>query len=97
MKEAAKKGDKAVCIILAKEIIGARKTINKIHTSKAHLNSIQMQMKNQLCKYTFCNLSYNFLNKTSSLFILFSLLIQYRTKSCVLKLKTKFTKKNVTL
>nr|CAG4650519.1 EOG090X0EF4 [Sida crystallina] len=48
LKEAAKKGDKDVCIILAKEVINARKAINKIHTSKAHINSISMQMKNQL-------------------------------------------------
>lgn len=51
LKEAAKKGDKAVCIILAKEVIRARKAINKIHTSKAHLNSVQLQMKNQLGEY----------------------------------------------
>jgi division protein CdvB (Snf7/Vps24/ESCRT-III family) len=50
LKEAAKKGDKGVCTILAKEIIRARKAIAKIHTSKAHLNSIQLQMKNQLGK-----------------------------------------------
>ncbi|XP_069695765.1 charged multivesicular body protein 3 isoform X2 [Periplaneta americana] len=48
LKEAAKKGDKGVCTILAKEVIRARKAIGKIHTSKAHLNSIQLQMKNQL-------------------------------------------------
>ncbi|XP_071440892.1 charged multivesicular body protein 3 [Hetaerina americana] len=48
LKEAAKKGDKDVCIILAKEVIRARKAIGKIYTSKAHLNSVQMQMKNQL-------------------------------------------------
>lgn len=48
LKEAAKKGDKDVCVILAKEILNARKHITKIHTSKAHLNSIQLQMKNQL-------------------------------------------------
>ena len=50
LKEAAKKGDKDVSVILAKEVIRARKAITKIHTSKAHLNSIQMQMKNQLGK-----------------------------------------------
>lgn len=50
LKEAAKKGNKDVCIILAKEVLRSRKTINKIITSKTHLNSIQMQMKNQLCK-----------------------------------------------
>lgn len=48
MKEAAKKGDRAVCVILAKEVLRARKAITKIQTSKAHLNSIQLQMKNQL-------------------------------------------------
>nr|CAG4635095.1 EOG090X0EF4 [Alona affinis] len=48
MKESAKKGDKDVCIILAKEILNSRKAISKIHTSKAHINSISMQMKNQL-------------------------------------------------
>ncbi|VVC33464.1 Hypothetical protein CINCED_3A009590 [Cinara cedri] len=48
MKEAAKKGNKDVCIILAKEILRSRKTINKLYTSKTHMNSIQMQMKNQL-------------------------------------------------
>lgn len=48
MKEAAKKGDKDVCKILAKEIIRARKTCNKLYTSKAHMNSVSLQMKNQL-------------------------------------------------
>ncbi|KAK9501795.1 hypothetical protein O3M35_012463 [Rhynocoris fuscipes] len=54
LKEAAKKGDKAVCTILAKEILRARKAVNKIYTSKAHLNSIQMQMKNQLATLRVC-------------------------------------------
>ncbi|EFN87651.1 Charged multivesicular body protein 3 [Harpegnathos saltator] len=48
LKEAAKKGDRDVCKVLAKEIIRARKTCNKIYTSKAHLNSVSLQMKNQL-------------------------------------------------
>lgn len=48
LKEAAKKGDKDVCKILAKEIIRARKTCNKLYTSKAHMNSVALQMKNQL-------------------------------------------------
>ncbi|KAH0951873.1 hypothetical protein HN011_001283 [Eciton burchellii] len=48
LKDAAKKGDKDVCKILAKEIIRARKARNKICTSKAHLNSVSLQMKNQL-------------------------------------------------
>ncbi|KAL0811458.1 hypothetical protein ABMA28_009858 [Loxostege sticticalis] len=48
LKEAAAKNDKQVCTILAKEIIRSRKAISKIYTSKAHLNSVQLQMKNQL-------------------------------------------------
>ncbi|KAL5283102.1 CHMP3 family protein [Megaselia abdita] len=48
LKQSAAKGDKESCVILAKEIVRARKSINRIHTSKAHLNSIQLQMKNQL-------------------------------------------------
>lgn len=48
LKEAAKKNDKDVCKILAKEIIRARKACNKLCTSKAHLNSVALQMKNQL-------------------------------------------------
>ena len=47
MKEAAKKGDKDICLIYAKEILNARKAVSKIYTSKAHINSISMQMKNQ--------------------------------------------------
>ena len=50
LKDAAKKNDKDSCVVLAKEIVGARKTINKIQVSKTQLNSIQMQMKNQLCE-----------------------------------------------
>lgn len=48
LKEAAKKNDKEVCTILAKEILRSRKAVNKIYTSKAHINSVQLQMKNQL-------------------------------------------------
>lgn len=48
LKQAAAKGDKDTCTILAKEIVRARKAVNRIYTSKAHLNSVQLQMKNQL-------------------------------------------------
>lgn len=51
LKQAAAKNDRDTCIILAKEIVGARKAINRIYTSKAHLNSVQLQMKNQLGEY----------------------------------------------
>lgn len=53
IKDAAKKGDKDVCRILAKEMIHSRKAINKMYSSKAQLNSVEMQMKNQLGKYKF--------------------------------------------
>lgn len=48
LKEAAKKGDKDVCRMLAKELVQSRKAITRIYTSKAHLNSVQSQMKAQL-------------------------------------------------
>ncbi|CAK9794854.1 Charged multivesicular body protein 3 [Anthophora plagiata] len=48
LKDAAKKGDKDVCKILAKEIIRARKACNKICVTKTHMNSVSLQMKNQL-------------------------------------------------
>ena len=37
LKEAAKKGDKDVCMILAKEVVHARKTVNKLHAAKVSL------------------------------------------------------------
>ncbi|PVD30545.1 hypothetical protein C0Q70_09813 [Pomacea canaliculata] len=48
LKDAAKKGDKDTCRILAKEIVHARKAISRIYASKAHLNSVQLSMKQQL-------------------------------------------------
>jgi len=48
IKDAAKKGQKDVCQILAKEIIQSRKAVNKIYSAKAQLNSVEMQLKNQL-------------------------------------------------
>lgn len=48
LKQAAKKGDRDTCTILAKEIVRSRKATTRIYTTKAHLNSVQMQMKNQL-------------------------------------------------
>lgn len=48
LKDAAKKGDRDVCKVLAKEVVRARVACNKLHTSKAHLNSVMLQMKNQL-------------------------------------------------
>ena len=48
LKDAAKKGHKDVCTVLAKEIVRSRKAVNKIYASKAQLNSVEMSMKNQL-------------------------------------------------
>ena len=48
LKDSAKKGEKESCRILAKEIVNSRKAVNRINTSKAHLNSVQLQMKQQL-------------------------------------------------
>uniref|UniRef100_T1IIU6 Charged multivesicular body protein 3 n=1 Tax=Strigamia maritima TaxID=126957 RepID=T1IIU6_STRMM len=48
LKDAAKKGDRDVCIILAKEVMRSRKQISKIYASKAQINSVIMSMKNQL-------------------------------------------------
>lgn len=48
VRDAAKKGQKDVLPILAKEIVRSRKAVNKIYASKAQLNSVEMSMKNQL-------------------------------------------------
>ncbi|XP_069488284.1 charged multivesicular body protein 3 isoform X2 [Ambystoma mexicanum] len=48
IKEAAKKGQRDVCIILAKEMIRSKKAVSKLYASKAHMNSVLMGMKNQL-------------------------------------------------
>ena len=50
IKDSAKRGERDACRILAKEIVKADKQINKLYASKAHLNSVQMSMKHQLCK-----------------------------------------------
>lgn len=48
LKDAAKRGDTDVCKILAKEVVRARKSVSRIHTSKAQINSVQMSMNHQL-------------------------------------------------
>lgn len=47
-KKAAKKGDKDVCLIMAKELIRSRKAKNRLHAAKAQLNSISMVIKEQM-------------------------------------------------
>lgn len=52
LKEAAKKNDKQVCTILAKEVVRSRKAVNRIYASKATLSSVQLQMAQQLGMFT---------------------------------------------
>lgn len=47
LKQAAKRGDKEVCVVLAKEIVRARKAVNRINTSKTQLNSVALHMSQQ--------------------------------------------------
>ena len=51
IRDAAKKGQTDVCKILAKEVVQSRKAVSKLYASKAHMNSVMMQMQNQLCKW----------------------------------------------
>uniref|UniRef100_A0A3Q2T2J3 Charged multivesicular body protein 3 n=1 Tax=Fundulus heteroclitus TaxID=8078 RepID=A0A3Q2T2J3_FUNHE len=48
IKDAAKKGQKDVCVILAKEMIQSKRAVTKLYASKAQMNSVLMSMKNQL-------------------------------------------------
>jgi charged multivesicular body protein 3 len=47
IKQAAKKNDPDSAKILAREVVNARKAVTRIHTAKANLNSVEMQMKAQ--------------------------------------------------
>ncbi|XP_022669902.1 charged multivesicular body protein 3-like isoform X2 [Varroa jacobsoni] len=48
LKEAAKKGDRDVCNILAREVVRSRKAIARIHVSKTQINSVIMGINHQL-------------------------------------------------
>ncbi len=48
IKDAAKRGDTQTCKMLAKEVVRSRKAVTRMHTSKAQMNSVVMQMENQL-------------------------------------------------
>jgi len=48
IKQLAKKGDMKSAQILAKELVKARKSVDRLHTSKAQLNSVALQLTNQL-------------------------------------------------
>ncbi|CAN9502120.1 unnamed protein product [Ophioblennius macclurei] len=47
IKDAAKKGQKDVCLVLAKELIQSRRAVTKLYSSKAQMNSVILGMKNQ--------------------------------------------------
>lgn len=47
IKDAAKKGQKDVCLVLAKEMIQSKRAVTKLYASKAHMNSALLSMKNQ--------------------------------------------------
>ena len=47
IKDAAKKGQKDVCKILAKELVQSRKAVSKLYASKAQMNSVVMSMQQQ--------------------------------------------------
>ncbi|KAI8853380.1 Snf7-domain-containing protein [Chytridium lagenaria] len=48
IKQAAKRNDVASCKLLAREVVRSRKAKDRLHTSKAQLNSLVMQLQNQL-------------------------------------------------
>lgn len=54
IKDAAKKGQKDVCVVLAKEIVQSKRAVSKLYASKAHMNSVILGMRNQLgeCRRT---------------------------------------------
>lgn len=48
MKQAAKQGDQVAVRMLAKEMIRTRKAVNRMYASKAQMNSVTMQLQNQV-------------------------------------------------
>ncbi|BFZ53097.1 Vacuolar protein-sorting-associated protein 24 [Savitreella phatthalungensis] len=48
IKALAKKGDVKSCRMLARELVRARKHVNRMHASKATLNSLSLQLNEQL-------------------------------------------------
>ena len=48
VKQAVKRGDTSTAKMLAKEIVRSRKATARLYTSKAQMNSVVMQMQNQM-------------------------------------------------
>ena len=49
IKERMKKGDKESAKVLAKELVRSRKAKERMYESKAQLNSVAMQLQQNLC------------------------------------------------
>ncbi len=47
IKDAAKRGDKDVCRVLAKEVVASRKAVKRLYTAKANLSSVELQIRQQ--------------------------------------------------
>jgi len=50
IRDAAKRKDMSTCKMLAREVVRSRKVVTRLHTSKAQMNSVVMQMENQLAQ-----------------------------------------------
>ena len=48
IKQAGKRGDLSTAKMLAKEIVRSRKAVLRLHATKAQMNSVVMQMEQQL-------------------------------------------------
>jgi hypothetical protein len=48
IKDAAKRGDNATAKMFAKEVVRSRRMVGRLHMTKAQMNSVSMQMQNQL-------------------------------------------------
>ena len=53
LKQNVKKKNKSACKLFAKELVKTRRQKTRLYTSKAQLNSIQLQLQNQLGKSIF--------------------------------------------
>lgn len=51
IKDAAKKGQKDVCVVLAKEMIQSKRAVTKLYASRAQMNSVLLSMNNQLGEF----------------------------------------------
>jgi len=50
MKQAAKRNDNVALRMMAKELVASRKAVNRMYTAKAQMNSVAMQLQNQVAQ-----------------------------------------------